>query len=285
MENWITNIDPPVLDKISSSTEAKATGYADLINLHLLLASEAPVAVNDISGIVQFTLKGSFKDKRWCCGSFRGTPVLVEYWYHDAGSTSGSSAPVAVSSQVNKISELLSRLKHPAFCALRSKGYTHELLSRPRFGMVYAIPSEHIDHPFYCLYDILEMVPLVPLNARIRLAHILAVSLLYFHILGWLHKDFNSGNILLFKQKPDDPSQTRVRYSDLDFDNPRVCGFDYSRPNEAESWLTAEVDIEKNLYRHPERWAGPARFQMKHDIYALVSIVEDDRREGTNELT
>lgn len=276
LENCITDMNRQALDKISSSKEAKATGFANLIDLYLLLTSEVPIAHSDLSGLILFTREGPPRDRRWRRGTFRGSPVLVEYWYYDAGSTSGSSAPIAVSSQVNKVSELLSRLKNPAFCALRSHGYTHELLSGPRFGMVYTIPSEHTDHPFHCLYDILEAVPLVPLNARICIAHTLAMSMLYFHVISWLHKGFNSANVLLFRRKPDDPgTQTRVRYGDLDFLNPRVCGFDYSRPNEAESWLTAEVSLEKNLYRHPERWTRPVRYQMKHDIYALVCIARE----------
>lgn len=273
LENCISDMNPQALDKISSSKEAKATGFANLIDLHILLTSEAPVTNSDLSGQIVFTLEDRPRDRRWHRGTFRGFPVLVEYWYYDAGSISGGSAPIAVSSQVNKVSELLSRLKNPAFCALRSQGYTHELLSGPRFGMVYTIPSEHRDHPFHCLYDILEMLPLVPLNARIRVAHTLAMSILYFHVIGWLHKGFNSANVLLFRRKSGDPRmQNRVKYGDLDFENPRVCGFDYSRPNEAESWLTAEVSLTTNLYRHPERWTRPARYQMKHDIYALVCI-------------
>lgn len=117
------------------------------------------------------------------------------------------------------------------------------------------------------------MLPLVPLNARIRVAYTLAMSILYFYVIGWLHKGFNSANVLLFRRKSGDSRiQNRVKYGDLDFENPRVCGFDYSRPNEAESWLTAEVSLTTNLYRHLERWTRPARYQMKHDIYALVCI-------------
>ena len=273
LENCLSDMNLQALEKISSNKEAKATGFANLIDLHLILASEAPVSNSDLSGQILFTSESPPIDRRWHRGTFRGSPVLVEYWYYDAGSVSGGSAPIAVSSQVNKVSELLSKLKNPAFCALRSQGYTHELLSGPRFGMVYTIPSEYTNHPFHCLYDILEMLPLVPLNARIRVAHTLAMSMLYFHVIGWLHKGFNSANVLLFRRKSGDPRpQSRVKYGDLDFENPRVCGFDYSRPNEAESWLTGEVSLAKNLYRHPERWRRPARYQMKHDIYALVCI-------------
>lgn len=139
--------------------------------------------------------------------------------------------------------------------------------------MIYIIPSKHRDHPFHYLYDILEMLSLVSLNAHIRVAHTLAISILYFHVIDWLYKGFNSANVLLFRRKSSNPRiQNRVKYGDLDFENLRVCGFDYSRPNEAESWLTAEVSLTTNLYQHPERWTRPARYQMKHDIYALVCI-------------
>lgn len=93
LENCITDMNPQALDKTSSSKETKAIGFIDLIDLHLLLTSEAPVANIDLSVQILFTLEGPPRDQRWCCGTFRGCPVLVEYWYYDAGGTSGGSAP------------------------------------------------------------------------------------------------------------------------------------------------------------------------------------------------
>ena len=42
-------MNPQALDKISSSKETKAIGFTDLIDLHLLLTSEAHVALQATS--------------------------------------------------------------------------------------------------------------------------------------------------------------------------------------------------------------------------------------------
>lgn len=50
LENYISDMNPQALDKISSSKEVKAIGFANLIDLHILLTSEAPVINSDLSG-------------------------------------------------------------------------------------------------------------------------------------------------------------------------------------------------------------------------------------------
>lgn len=64
LENCITDMNSQALDKISSSKEAKAIGFTDLIDLHLLLTSEALVANIDFSVQIIFTLEGLPSDQR-----------------------------------------------------------------------------------------------------------------------------------------------------------------------------------------------------------------------------
>lgn len=98
LENYISDMNPQALDKISSSKEAKAIGFANLIDLYILLTSEALVTNSDLLGQIVFTLEDRPRDRRWHRGTFRGFLVLVEYWYYDVGSISSGSAPIVVSS-------------------------------------------------------------------------------------------------------------------------------------------------------------------------------------------
>lgn len=163
---------------------------------------------------------------------------------------------IAFYSQVSKVSKVLSRLKES--CLLRVA--LPRLYSWLPFGATIRNGIHHSIGTHRSSFSLL---------VRHSGDSSLAVSMLYFHVIGWLHKGFNSPNVLLFRRKSGDSgAQTRVRYDQ----NPHVCGFDYSRPNEAGNWLTVEVSLEKNIYRHPERWTRPVRYQMQNDIYAHVCI-------------
>ena len=60
-------------------------------------------------------------------------------------------------------------------------------------------------------------------------------------------------------------------FESYEFRQPYLIGFDCSRPSEAETWSATDFNAENNMYRHPDRWGRPSRFERHHDIYALVS--------------
>ena len=116
---------------------------------------------------------------------------------------------------------------------------------------------------------------------RIQMAHTLAVALYQLHLVGWVHKSLRSENVILFPHAPGESSQQSVngecmveRMTKREFIVPWVVGFEYSRVVSADSDLTEDDGIKRNLYRHPERWNNPShRFAKIHDIYALGTIL------------
>ena len=100
---------------------------------------------------------------------------------------------------------------------------------------------------------------------------------------GWVHKGWNSSNIVFFKDGTLPSPSNRVDSSDegsaLDLARPWIFGFETSRHEEADSLLKADYTPAANAYRHPDRWGQTwgqpnekiERFRKAHDVYALVS--------------
>lgn len=90
-----------------------------------------------------------------------------------------------------------------------------------QFYFVYELPAPN-DPPMH-LDTLLEHVnsnfkPSV--TARIRLAHLLALSLVKFHQKGWLHKGIRSDHVVFFRPNEGQPKSLV---------DPRLLGFDFAR--------------------------------------------------------
>jgi hypothetical protein len=60
----------------------------------------------------------------------------------------------------------------------------------------------------------------------------------------------------------------------VDYDNPFVVGFEFSREESDRSTTEQDDKLERNIYRHPDRQGPPeARFNMLHDIYSLGVVL------------
>ncbi|PVI01284.1 hypothetical protein DM02DRAFT_361598 [Periconia macrospinosa] len=193
-------------------------------------------------------------------------PVLVEYWNYEA------STPEEVQKnlqQAARISALLSEVKGGKFRILPGLGHMHES-NRHRIGFVYKLPGKFSQNDYVKLSDLMGKVKSVPLDLRTRLASTICDFTLHLHSIGWFHKAIKSANILIFRnldaQVPDDRD-----YRAWNIEDPYLIGFDCSRPSEAETWSAVDFSTQANIYRHPERWGAPKRFEKHHDLYALVS--------------
>ena len=102
---------------------------------------------------------------------------------------------------------------------------------------------------------------------RFQIAQKIAKALGAFHADGWVHKSFRSQSIVFFC--PTGDSQGNV-----DFSNPYLSNFEYSRQEAVQSTLTWEDKIENNVYRHPDRQGPPDfSFSKVHDVYALGVVL------------
>lgn len=109
-------------------------------------------------------------------------------------------------------------------------------------------------------------IPILPsLEERYNLAKLLAEGLLRLHSISWLHKCFNSNNILFF-HGPDG----------LMVSHPVLVGFGLGRTSDksSETIDVRQVGSQFDLYQHPElRTDTHKRYEKRHDIYSLGLVL------------
>ena len=262
------------LHDLARVPEARIEGLAQRVSLRLRLLDTSSSNESSENGNVHFATPANDRE-RFRPGSQEGVNVLVEYqYYSEASSTIQDKALTSTIAQIRKIAALHAEPKDDIFCTLVGRGYTHEHLHGPRFGLIYEIPPQYASSPYFVLSDCYRSYPTVPLDTRVGLAYRVSLAVCSMHSIGWLHKALKSQHILLFgeeKTRDDGGSrQSQVTNFVPDFDFPYIFGFECSRPEAEESLLQNEWDQQSNLYRHPDRWGRPLKYQKAHDIYALV---------------
>jgi serine/threonine protein kinase len=105
------------------------------------------------------------------------------------------------------------------------------------------------------------------LENRLPLSLALAISLGQFHGVGWVHKSVRSENVIFFPR-------TGGRDEALSPREPWLEGFEYAREDPGLSAPYGNVEIQQDIYRHPEQWGQPTRrFNRIHDIYSLGMVL------------
>jgi hypothetical protein len=179
--------------------------------------------------------------------------------------------------------KLLARRNHPSLRLLRGIFVYREVaaVSRPsrrpngdEFGLVFD-SSSGPNARYTTLDDLLlsdrEGRRAGPsLGRRFRLAQALCTSLLLLHAAGWYHKALSADAIVLKNREGSD---------EFDITEPRLMGFEYSRPNRADepSLDTRAGALALDHYTHPEKQDADStvRFSATHEYYALgMCLVE-----------
>lgn len=110
------------------------------------------------------------------------------------------------------------------------------------------------------------------LEQRFFLAHSLCITILNLHGSGWVHKSIRSTNVVLFPGDPTESPETLATSPSKAI--PYITGFEFSRPALGATEVMVDFDIERNLYRHPDRQGSPmANFSKMHDLYALGVVL------------
>ncbi|TDZ71900.1 hypothetical protein CTRI78_v001798 [Colletotrichum trifolii] len=212
--------------------------------------------------------------------------VWIEWKEYDLDNDGDESPPrKIIMERVGKLAALLNhRPKPDAFRTLDCVGYfdmagpeqvtpdDDDSLNH-KLGLVFERPRDDTLHPLLppvSLRELIESDRKPRVTERIKLAHAVSSCLLYLHVVNWLHKGLRSHNILFF----------RDRSGQVDYAEPFVAGFDYSRPARSdEATDIPSDDAQYNLYRHPQvQKRNPSereRFKKSFDIYSLgVLFVE-----------
>ncbi|KAI9774619.1 MAG: hypothetical protein M1840_002868 [Geoglossum simile] len=111
-----------------------------------------------------------------------------------------------------------------------------------------------------------------PINDRIRLATMLARSLLFVHAYDYVHKDIRPENILVLEPVSDEGRKSSYPYT---IGQPLLVGFGQLRTNSESSKLEGDGICEREIYRHHSRQGtqGLARYSVLHDVYSLGAVL------------
>lgn len=120
--------------------------------------------------------------------------------------------------------------------------------------------------------------PQHPLNQRFELATKLATAVFSLHATGWLHKDIQPDNILVF-QSSSVPHGKRFPRA---LGDPYFVGLESARAviaNSDKSAIRKQAMWETNIFQHPERVYNDGRidrdYTKAHDVYSLgIVLVE-----------
>jgi hypothetical protein len=231
--------------------------------------------------------------------------VLVEWKYYE------QSAQVRVSLnlsllRIQRLVQLLGQKPKPKdFRTLDCMGYVHDRI-HSRVGLVFnVVPQAQTSRPQHhhletscswtSLYDLIEQRKKMPILGHcIELSLALLKSMIQLHSTGWMHKGFQSSNILFFSPITAQTGQAHtsslpIRESSsmpVDICDPKVVGFEFSRPN---SNAEFSDDMKRSLSRH-EVYMHPGylksvlakidmeisdanRFKLEYDMYSLGCVL------------
>ena len=208
-------------------------------------------------------------------GTHAERKVLVEWKTADGSLSTGEIDILKL-----RLSRLASSLAHPdrpdELRALECVGSTSRKEEfGDNLGLIYRYPpfAKPSAQP-RTLYRMFSSSSLPSLPNRFQLAKSLAVSLMVYHSIGWIHKAFTSANILFFQNME----------GQYDFSQPFVSGFEYSRPDDSEQLTFLQDRPSRQGFdprQHPEVFQGggnlPARsmYHRRYDIYSLgVMLLE-----------
>ncbi|KAL8689164.1 MAG: hypothetical protein Q9218_005101 [Villophora microphyllina] len=258
------------LQNLEKDRDAEQVGLLEDVSLRKLVVAPSDTPAINV-GILKTTssaFAGSASQQNY--GSIRegATKVVVEYKSYEVNRV--NMIHDVASNRINRLIALLHEVKDPHFKVLRCINYFDESPQR-RIGIIFELPPELDGPPSSLLAALSNSSSSRPsLDARMRLARSLSETLLLLHSVNWLHKSFRSETILLLK--PDNPPPPRGTV--LDLTNPRVSGFEYSRLDNDFTAGNPDFEIQRNIYRHPDRWDQPTEsFSKIHDIYSLGVVL------------
>lgn len=155
---------------------------------------------------------------------------------------------------------------------LRCKGFSHEIFQE-HFTLHFEIP-EGMVRP-----KSLRTLLADPINKsqgrmhsisdRISLAKAIASAVLYMHICGFVHKNIQPENIIIFE------SATRDSKWPFVIGTPFLVGYDGVRQATADSKRLETTEWQKRIYLAPGRlnMTQNDKFHMRHDVYSLGVVL------------
>lgn len=202
-------------------------------------------------------------------------PMLVEYRSYAPESPVSVEMDPRTYSLVDKLAKLLHQPKEIVFRTPSCWGWVRQAQFN-RVAFMFSIPEGCEPQPS-SLYHVLGSNSQPPsLGQRFTLALQLARCISNLQLVKWVHKSFRSENVLFFPRKTESELASRPTTLDehLDFSEPWVLGYEFSRPETYFSQGQSDSCPMRDVYRHPDRQGRPTQpFNKLHDIYALGVVL------------
>jgi Prion-inhibition and propagation len=216
----------------------------------------------------------------------RRQKVWIEWKSYDPQSFNGNPDPMILE-RLKALTTLLKENKHSdKFRAPHCLGYFRDCDpvtndDACRFGLVFETPEgiSSLKRPISLLSLLQQKKSMPSLTARIALCHALSEIVEKLHAVDWVHKGLRSHNVLFFSD--DSYGDPDSDWPEIDFSQPYISGFDYSRPAQNEE-LTEKPpeNAAMDVYRHPSVHGSAAplphnssSYKKSYDIYSLGIIL------------
>lgn len=204
--------------------------------------------------------------------------VFIEYLRYDVGWEGPVTEEMMV--RIEAIAEMHSQADKPTdIRSLNCIGYFHSAPERA-FCIVYDFPLEpELKDDKTQVYSLSQVLGLSQkwnqrpfLEDRYRLARTLAISLLEFHTVDWLHKNLSAHNVIFFKNESKVSKNNLHRIPELEA--PAIIGFSRSRPNEPAAYTNGpSISSESRIYQHPQYAERKHSYRPEFDYYSLGLIL------------
>lgn len=209
-------------------------------------------------------------DQSRTIATFQHQTVLLD-WRSCRDGTWRRENPTAFQQRTENLAKILNGdLRSLNLSVLHCDGYLNQ--NSTVIGYAFRLPPEANGHQkpltlHQCLSNVTKPLDIPDLGERFEIAKALVSTIFEFHNMGWMHKNIQSKNILLWP-KPGNPHEPNLS-------KPYLVGFDVSRPNQSgEISEKPFSNHEDDIYRH-QQYRGPHSnsFQPPFDIYSLGIVL------------
>lgn len=257
------------LQNLEKDQDAKSVGLLDDVSLRKLVVTPMNTQAIDVEILKIPTFEFTASAGHHNYGSIgRPSKVFVEYKSYEVNKV--NVIHDVASNRINRLIALLHEVEDIRFKVLRCINYFDNTLTGS-IGIIFELPPQLSGPPNTLLAALSCSSGSRPsLDTRMRLACSLSKTLLLLHSVNWLRKSIRSETVLLLNADATLPPREAVP----DLENPRLSGFEYSRLDNDFTIGLPDFELQRNIYRHPDRWDLPSEsFSKVHDIYSLGVIL------------
>ncbi|KAI9773189.1 MAG: hypothetical protein M1840_008310 [Geoglossum simile] len=275
-------VNLPHLQRLRNDDTSKRLGF-DVDATLRLTACDARVLAGTLelsdSPWLDLLRDTKVEEERFTVFTIGETTVLLENFYYDSdaqdfGTGISTYDPnqleARTRNRVDALAKLLHQPKELVFRIPHCLGWKY-VKPRKSIAFLFEMPTTPDAKPVSLLSLLTDKEVKPSLGDKFRLALRLAMCIAQLHMVKWVHESFRSENIVFL---PTAKAYYKSAIGEIDYSQPWVLGFEFSRPEVFFSAGPADFCATRDVYRHPERQGQPEKpFTKIHDIYALGVVL------------